>query len=76
MLWITQRPGIEEEVSALAEEINAKGTKGLSNVEIKLATEVPLTIISNMLDDEASRENAERRVRSTLELSRRISETA
>ncbi len=60
----------------LAEEVNAIGTRGLTDAEIKVARKVLLTIIANMADDETSAENAERRVPSTRELSRRINEAA
>lgn len=67
---------LKKKLVPLAEEINAIGTRGLSSAEIKTARKVLLTIITNMADDEAAMENAERRVPSTRELSRRISETA
>jgi len=67
---------LKKKLIPLAEEINAIGTRGLTAAEIKTARKVLLTIIANLADDEASMENAERRVPSTRELSRRINETA
>lgn len=67
---------LKKKLIPLAEEINAIGTHGLTSAEIKTARKVLLTIIANMADDEASMENAERRVPSTREMSRRINETA
>jgi len=67
---------LKKKLVPLAEEINAIGTRGLTSTEIKTARKVLLTIIANLAEDEASIENAERRVVSTRELSRRINETA
>lgn len=53
---------LKKKLVPLAEEINAIGTRGLSSAEIKTARKVLLTIITNMADDEAAMENAERRV--------------
>lgn len=67
---------LKKKLVPLAEEVNAIGTRGLTEAEIKVARKVLLTIIANMADDETSAENAERRVPSTRELSRRINEAA
>lgn len=65
---------LKKKLVPLAEEVNAIGTRGLTADEIRTTRKVLLAIISNMADDEASAENAERRIPSTRELSRRISE--
>ena len=64
---------LKKKLVPLAEEINAIGTRGLTEVEIKTTRKVLLTIITNLAEDEAALESAERRVPSTRELSRRIS---
>ncbi|MDM9558316.1 MarR family winged helix-turn-helix transcriptional regulator [Bordetella petrii] len=65
---------LKKKLVPLAEEVNAIGTRGLSASEIKIARKVLLTIITNLADDEASADNAERRIPSTRELSRRIND--
>lgn len=64
---------LKKKLVPLAEEINAIGTRGLTEVEIKTTRKVLLAIITNLAEDEAALENAERKVPSTRELSRRIS---
>ncbi|CAM3971591.1 MarR family winged helix-turn-helix transcriptional regulator [Bordetella tumulicola] len=67
---------LKKKLVPLAEEVNAIGTRGLKATEIKTARKVLLAIITNMAEDEASEEGAERRIPSTRELSRRINETS
>ena len=64
---------LKKKLVPLAEEINAIGTRGLKDSEIQAARKVLLAIITNMAEDEASIENADRRVPSTREINRRIS---
>ncbi|KAG1535788.1 hypothetical protein G6F50_015220 [Rhizopus delemar] len=64
---------LKKKLVPLAEEINAIGTRGLTEVEIKTTRKVLLAIITNLAEDDAALENAERKVPSTRELSRRIS---
>jgi DNA-binding MarR family transcriptional regulator len=56
----------------LAEEVNAIGTQGLTEAEVRTARKVLLAIIGNLAEEEAAMEEAERRLPSTRELSRRI----
>ncbi|OZI16111.1 MarR family transcriptional regulator [Bordetella genomosp. 7] len=67
---------LKKKLIPLAEEVNAIGTQGLTSAEIATTRKVLLAIIANLADDEAAMENAERRLVSTRELSRRINETS
>ena len=67
---------LKKKLVPLAEEINDIGTKGLKPAEIRTARKVLLAIITNLAEDEAHVNNAERRMPSTRELSRRIAESA
>ena len=66
---------LKKKLVPLAEEINDIGTRGLKPAEITTARKVLLTIIANLAEDEAHVNNAERRMPSTRELSRRIAES-
>ena len=66
---------LKKKLVPLAEEINDIGTRGLKPAEITTARNVLLTIIANLAEDEAHVNNAERRMPSTRELSRRIAES-
>jgi len=67
---------LKKKLVPLAEEVNAIGTRGLTDAQIKTTREVLLTIIANMAEDEASAEAGERRPTATRGIGRRTSETA
>lgn len=72
-VFLTRRgKALKKKLVPLAEEINSIGTKGLSSDEIATTRKVLLTIIMNLAEDEAHIANADRRMPSTRELSRRI----
>lgn len=62
---------LKKHLVPLAEEVNAIGTHGLKESEIRAARKVLLAIIDNLAEDEAAMEAKERRLPSTRELNRR-----
>lgn len=64
---------LKKKLVPLAEEVNNIAVQGLDEAEIAVARKVLLTIIVNLAEDEAMSENAEHRIPSTRELSRRLS---
>jgi DNA-binding MarR family transcriptional regulator len=63
---------LKEKLVPLAEEVNNIGVKGVRAADIATARDVLLTIIRNLAADEA--DNGQRRVLSTRELSRLLTE--
>lgn len=67
---------LKKKLVPLAEAVNNIAVEGLSDSEIAAARKVLLTIIVNLAEDEARSENAEHRIPSTRELSRRLSKNS
>ncbi|SAK50268.1 MarR family transcriptional regulator [Caballeronia glebae] len=65
---------LKDKLVPLAEEVNDISVTGLSERDIKVARKVLLTIIENLADDESGSTNPMRRVLSTRELGKLISE--